>query len=114
MHKPGAMAVLALLLVMACGASYGCPMLPSSMAAGTTPMPGGCHGHRDPMPAPTQTCCHATPQVLAAVQVRPSVVLLNVVLGLVSSTNHGGSQQHIPVGAGSSDVSPPLSIVLRI
>jgi hypothetical protein len=59
-------------------------------------------------------CCYATHQALAAVKIAASPALLNVVLGCVSSLDRSRSQQHIHAAAGSSDVSPPLTTILRI
>jgi len=113
MRKSGVVTVLAPLVVLGALLPV-CPELPSSVAAGTTHTPEGCHGHRGPMPAPAHACCYATHQALATVQVATFPVLLNVVLGCVSNPNRNRSRQHIPAAAYSSDVSPPLSTVLRI
>ena len=113
MRKSGAVTVLALLVVLFAMLPV-CPEHPSSVAAGTIPVPGGCHGHRGPMPAPAHMCCYATHQALAAVQIATSPVLLNVVLGCVANLDRSRSQQRVPAAARSSDVSPPLTTILRI
>lgn len=113
MRKSGVVTVLVLSVVLFVMLPV-CPELPSSVAAGTIHVPGGCHGHRGPMPAPAHMCCYATHQALATVPIAASRVLLNVVLGCVSSPNCGRPQQHIPAAPGSSDVSPPLTTILRI
>ena len=110
MHKSGAVTVLALLVVLFAML----PVCPERVAAGTIHVPGGCHDHRGPMPAPAHLCCYATHQALATVPIAASRVLLNVVLGCVSSPNCGRPQQHIPAAPGSSDGSPPLTTILRI
>ena len=91
MRKSGAVTILVVVVVLFALPPV-CLPLASNMATGTTQMPGGCHGHRGPVPA--HACCYATHHLLAAVQIRPLPVLLNVVLGYVSSLNHSRATEY--------------------
>lgn len=113
MRKSGTVTILALVMLL-CALPSLCLPLPSSIVQGATDMPGSCHGHRGPTPAPAHSCCYATHQALAVVQVTRSPVLSSFVLGCVSTPNGSCSHQHIPAAARSRDVSPPLTTVLRI
>ena len=116
MRKPVAVTMLILVVLLFTLPPFCLPCLPlpSSMAAGTTHIPGGCHGRGGPMPTRVRSCCYATNQALATVPIRPAPVLLNVVLGCVGKLNHSRCQQQLLGTVRMSDISPPLRTILRI
>ena len=64
-------------------------------------MPGGCHGHRGPMPAPAHMCCYATHQALAAVRIATSPSLLNDARSGHHLGDLPGQVVHVAVAAGA-------------
>jgi hypothetical protein len=74
---------------------------------------GGCHGHHNPMPMPSHSCCYARPQAAAPIQIGPSATPLQTVVGdaVPSELSRGDlglvARSHV-------NLSPPPQPILRI
>lgn len=76
-------------------------------------MGGGCHGHHDPMPMSSHSCCYARPQAPAQSQFVLSATPLRPVDGVAALPDLEDADL-APVAPRSADLSPPAPLILRI
>ena len=76
-------------------------------------MPDGCHGEKNPMPAPSHSCCYVSHQVPQAVQITAIPVPHNHVTEIIEMPVTE-SQGNVPIEVEPLDTSPPEPAVLRI
>jgi len=103
--------VFAAILLVVLGAPIVCLALPATVSPG--PMPGGCHGHHEPVPLPGHSCCYARPQLPAQMQIAPLLAPVNLIRRDVSQVGDSGVNVVFNTHV-RADSSPPPPSVLRI
>src|SRR5205807_9936102 len=88
MHYSISTRVFATILLVVVGAPIVCLALPATISPG--PMPGGCHGHHEPVPLPSHSCCCARPQLPAQMQIAPLLAPVNLIRRDVSQVGDSG------------------------
>jgi hypothetical protein len=89
-------------------------LLANNVTAGDATMPDGCHGHQDPAPMPSHSCCYVSHEVPQAVQISPSPVPQNGVAELIDIPARRQPQSDMAVLVEPLDSSPPPLAILRI
>ena len=111
MHYLISTRVFATILLVVLGAPIVCLALPATISPG--PMPGGCHGHHEPVPLPSRSCCCARPQLPAQMQIAPLLAPVNLIRRDVSQVGDSGVNVVFNTHV-RADSSPPPPSVLRI
>ena len=110
MYRQTAVKILTTTLLFVVLLPLVCFALPAAAVAG---MPGGCHGHHEPIPTSSHSCCYAPPQPPAQVQIAPtatprSITIADVVPFMVENA------RPILAVSWNADLSPPPQLILRI
>lgn len=89
------------------------PLLAFPLSATALTNMGGCHGHHEPMPMPSHSCCYARPQAPAQVRVVSSLTVLQIKAGNPASSDRD-PDFIVPVAPRDAELSPPAPLILRI
>ena len=114
MHSSRPVAIVAIILMFGFIAPMLCVGFATTGFTSTDTMPGGCHDHHAPIPAPEHSCCYAAHQTPVAASIAPTSMALASIVEWISTSTGARVLNDSPLAADANDSSPPGSLVLRI